>query len=377
LPNFIIVDITRIKQILTNLMGNSAKFTEEGAITLDVSIEQKILSLKVSDTGIGIAENNLDKVFNSFVQADGSTTRKFGGTGLGLSLCKELCEIMNGSIEVESVFGEGTSFTVKIPIELGQPTPEIVTNSLSSERIVYIDNDHNNLKSLKKMASELNISLSTYTPQDCLVALQEKTWDIILIDQLSIKNNILDILPKQTDAKIINIHRTLCNSFATNNLFHHHLARPFSHKHFISLLNAKTNTKIITSINEFDVTGGVKTKILIVEDNKSNQFLMKKVLQNKYDFDFANNGLEAVNAVKEHDYDIILMDILMPVMDGLQATEKIRTFNKEIPILALTANNLASDREKCINSGMNDFIVKPINRQFLIEKIEEFSNPLS
>ena len=104
---------------------------------------------------------------------------------------------------------------------------------------------------------------------------------------------------------------------------------------------------------------------------------MKKVLQNKYDFDFANNGLEAVNAVKEHDYDIILMDILMPVMDGLQATEKIRTFNKEIPILALTANNLASDREKCINSGMNDFIVKPINRQFLIEKIEEFSNPLS
>ncbi|MCM8537451.1 MAG: ATP-binding protein [Lentisphaeraceae bacterium] len=380
LEKHVICDITRLKQILTNLLGNAAKFTDNGFIRLNIDLDQDQknipprLSIQVSDSGIGVSKNNLEKIFDSFVQADGSTTRKFGGTGLGLSLCKELITLMDGSISAESEFGEGTTFKIEFPISFGAPLPELVAPyTLTEKRILYIDRSVDNQKQLSEIASSLGLSISVCSTNDPLKKITEQCWDIILIEQSSITNQNLKALKNCKDSKIINIHKVLSNSFSGDSTFHHHLSTPFSRKHFLSILSAKINSKVITSVNEFDVTGTEKTKILIAEDNKSNQFLLKKILQNKFDFEFANNGQEAVNMTKENSYDIILMDILMPIMDGHEATIEIRKFNLEIPILALTANNLVSDKEKCLKSGMNDYLTKPINRDQLIEKIKSFS----
>ena len=376
MSNWINADITRIKQILTNLLGNSAKFTGEGEIRIDVSISENYdsLTLKIIDTGIGISEENLSKIFDSFVQADGSTTRKFGGTGLGLSLCKELTELMDGEISVKSKLGAGTEFTVKVPIDKGAEIEPInVNEKIFEQKIIYIDKDQTRQKHMSRMLESLKIDCTICGLNQGREKLQNLQWDIVLVDQLTINNDLLKNLKSQSKAKIINVHKLLNNSFSHDAVFHHHLSRPFSHKHLHRILEAKINSKVITSVNEFSVISSDQKRILIAEDNKSNQFLLKKILKDFYEFDFAQNGQEAVDMLKTNSYDLILMDILMPIKDGHEATSEIRTFNQEIPILALTANNLENDRERCLASGMNDYIIKPVNRHLLIDKIEEYT----
>jgi len=256
IPVNVLGDVVRVKQILSNILSNAIKFTpKKGEISIVVSydVQSEHLFCSIKDNGIGISQENIEHIFSSFSQADSSTTRKFGGTGLGLSISKHLVELMDGSIGVDSVIDEGTTFTFDIRLEL-------------------LDED---LKSDESIEEEI----------------------------------------------------------------------------------------VFDSSN----------KILVVEDNKTNQMLLKMLLLDlDLSCDIADNGLEAFNKVQEKEYDIILMDENMPVMNGIEATKKIRELKIEVPIVAVTANALKGDREKFLDAGMNDYISKPIDNDEFIQVLRKY-----
>ncbi len=264
LPDTLVGDATRLTQILVNLVGNAVKFTQQGKITIDITnqgmAENKVqTAIKVSDTGIGIAEEKLNTIFERFQQAEASVTREYGGTGLGLSIVKELVQLQHGSLSVESQPGKGTSFTVIIPYQI------------STEQIGM-------------------------PPQAVEPA----------FDQESVFSNV---------------------------------------------------------------------SILVVEDNEINQSLIRHLFKNwNISFDMASNGSEAILMLQQKEYNLILMDIQMPVMDGYTATQEIRkTHGISTPIIAMTAHAFAGEREKCLSFGMNDYISKPIREEQLQKLIAQFT----
>lgn len=274
-PRFIEGDPARLRQILTNLIGNAMKFTEQGSVSLDVSSHHthdgSSLHFRVDDTGVGIAPDRLEMIFQKFTQADESTTRKFGGTGLGLSICQSLTYLMKGEIGVESMVGRGSSFWFTIPVQLADNTLPLTDD----------ENDETHLTQRDMDISNDETSLELPSP-----ALQEGTLHVLAVD-----------------------------------------------------------------------------------DNPVNLLFLRKLLK-KQGVDavqIANGGQEALNYAQENHYDIILMDCQMPDMDGFQTTQAIRLIDHHTttPIIAVTANAMKGDRDKCINAGMDDYISKPVQPQKL------------
>ncbi|MFO8061523.1 MAG: PAS domain S-box protein [bacterium] len=384
----LIGDSGRLRQVLVNLLGNAVKFTEEGSVNLIVtqlsSDEEKVrLEFSVEDTGIGIKEEKLEKIFETFSQAESGTTRKYGGTGLGLTISKKLVELMGGELTVESTEGEGSKF--RFDVEFRKDNENICYNELNNEmkeiKILAVDDNEINRKLLDVILSNWQIEDYTVTDdsEGVLDELKRENgrgnpYDIVLLDMQMPDRDGIDIAGSIKNSADVNPSVILMTSMLINSkeenissVIDDYITKPIKKEKLLSkilkLVNKAQNIKSITDNTTVPVCDTMNAyRILLVEDNITNQKVASMILKNMgHKVDVAANGAEALESFKSISYDLILMDVQMPVMDGYEASRRIRETGSNVPILAMTADVLKGTREKCINSGMNDYISKPVN----------------
>jgi len=386
------------------LISNAIKFTHQGEIKITVTLssldERKMwLACKVEDSGIGIEKEKLTTLFKRFTQADASTTREFGGTGLGLAIVKNLSTLMGGDVTVTSEVGKGSCFTSKVIVQSQQNnTPAEVTVDLSQSTILIIDNNDSHRQVVSKQLSLWGASIcAADSIKSALNDLQtvDKKINIAIIDATSLaqdSNSLALYFNSQQDfgeIKLIvmaSINEKTSLQLPATLTIDSYISRPATSKNLIDSLSMilsppeEGSNQPINS-NGHSQAGAIKDldaelNILLVEDNAINQKVACGVL-NKLgqSVDIANNGKEALDQLALNNYDLVLMDCQMPVMDGYQATEAIRQSNshfQNIYIIAMTANAMAGDREKCLACGMNDYLSKPIDVDILRKKIYGF-----
>jgi len=421
-------DPGRIRQILNNLTGNAIKFTEQGEIIITARlVEEKFfagadkgqltLHCSVSDTGIGIAEDKISKLFQSFTQVDASTTRKYGGTGLGLAICKQLCQLMNGDITVTSNFGQGSTFSFSVALEKSTQSAIVLPNvDISKVPMLVVDDNTTNRSVLKAQLEHWGAIV--YEADGGLSALTLLEKNVIDNNQADIKIAFFDMHMPQMDgaalakhvkasANLKAIKLVMMTSMATRGDatyfkslgFTAYFPKPaitkdlfktlslcLSKKHLISeeqpLITHHYLKEVEPEGKNIDNKDLSQCRLLLVEDNRINQEVARHILA---EFgitpDIAENGEEALallmaasNNKQNTPYNIILMDCQMPLMDGYQATTSIRqglagAENQTVTIIAMTANAMKGDREKCIASGMTDYLTKPIEPVRLKDKL--------
>jgi len=403
-PAELIGDPHRLRQVITNLMGNASKFTEEGEIELSLDVEQekgnKIkLHFKVRDTGIGISKNQLRNIFELFTQANESTTRKFGGTGLGLAISKRISELMGGDVWVESKKGQGSTFHFTGWFEKSNKIikQRPLKISIENKKILIVDNNQTNINICRQFMKPYNVNLFTLNKgRDTLDELikantNNDPYDLCILNiqlndingyTLGSKIRKLDIpaIPLLAISSNINKDAKKCQDAGFNG----YLPKPINRVKLLtmmeSLLNVsnKQDQKSIIIKTQHSIAESVKhsLNILLVEDNPVNQKLAIIMLKKAgYNVTLAENGKVAITTFTSQPdkFDIILMDIQMPELDGISATQKIRNKGFEtIPIVAMTANALQGDRERCINAGMNDYMTKPIKREKVFAMINKW-----
>jgi len=396
-------DPTRLRQILMNLVGNALKFTEEGEVVVQVHLEEKfdnqiLLRFSVTDTGIGLTPEGCRRLFQAFSQEDSSTTRKYGGTGLGLSISKKLTELMGGTIGVNSELGQGSCFwfTISLPIQLAPSSPiPTAPDTLKGVRICLIDDNASNRTLLRNYtnhwgmqnceAEDGSTSLSLLRE----IAQRGESCDVAIVDMTMSKMNGLQLAkaikadPLLSSMRLI-LMNPLVNKAESENVrragFAAHLTKPIRyhqlHQCLINVLNrAETLPPSIGKKEPELIRKGLSIPILLVDDNPVNQKVAVRMLKTLgYQVDVAANGLEAVEAVKQRPYAGIFMDCLMPEMDGFEATMAIRAQEgfSSLPIIAMTANTMEGDSEKCLAAGMDAFLSKPVKLQDLKAIIEKW-----
>ncbi len=394
-PTRILGDVTRLRQVLTNLVSNAVKFTDHGEIALRVAAENEsppLLHIQVQDSGIGIAPDQMHRLFHSFSQAEASTTRRYGGTGLGLAISKRLCEIMGGAIWVESRPGVGTTFhfTIAAP-----PAPDGLPASgppsaLAGRRILVVDDHASTRGMIRRILCDFGVNVSE----------ADSGWSAL--EQIETSGNF--------DAALIDLHMPGMDG---ESLVHrlsaeHSLARPR-----LVILVSLTDSSVRNRAAELglaacimkpvkraqlrntlgDIFPGVrftpqpaagddfaapraaplKLDLLLADDNLVGRRVTQAVLRRLgYDVDMAGNGLDVLAALEIRRYDVVLMDVYMPDMDGLETTQRIRAevaAERQPYIIALTASALAQDRERCLDAGMDDFLAKPVSINSLNEAL--------
>ncbi|MCM8533442.1 MAG: response regulator [Lentisphaeraceae bacterium] len=393
---FVLGDPTRIKQVITNLIGNAIKFTESGEIVTEVICQletEKFMELEINvrDTGIGIPEDKYEVIFAAFRQADGSTTRKFGGTGLGLNISRKIVECLDGDIKVTSEPGGGTCFTVSLTMEKCEVKETYNYTSeqeLADKKVLLVDDNETTLKILSRYCESFDMDVYVAMDSDQTSQLITKhEFDFYILDIMIPKKDGFEIL-KHIQNSIKNdavfIAATSDISAKTFNLikkndFHNYIFKPIrKHILFESLSRSKDDRGDGKAVGKTKVQleGSFKpAKILIAEDNKINQKLASKMMMKMgHTVEIAENGQEALDAVIAKDFDLVFMDMQMPVMDGIEATKEIRKQGYELPIIALTANAFDSDKKNCLESGMDDFTTKPLNRGIVQELILKYSS---
>lgn len=387
--------------MLINLTGNALKFTDKGKVTLRVALEPSesdLLSLRfsVSDTGIGVAKNKIQKLFEPFSQSDGSTTRKYGGTGLGLSISRKLTELMNGEIDATSVPGKGSTFwftTVLPALETAQVDmihqekgwDRLFEKTRGSSALILHSNEEEAISFMHYFQRMGIIAHVARNLESAETILQENSDISMLFSALEMPEGSglqnAEKLAKQGDISPSNI--TLLAPDAMGPPQGHgddfrFLACPARYRTSQNIISKIFNLSLETDGNQIGLTTALdhednlwrsELNILLVDDNLINRKVAIGIL-NKIGFtaDSATDGKEAVKAFTEGNYDIILMDCMMPGMDGYQATEKIRELEagtSHVPIIAMTANAMAGDREHCLESGMDDYVAKPIKKEIL------------
>ena len=382
-PCNIWIDEIRLKQILINLIGNAVKFTYQGEIELEVthqeiSKDKSIMKFFVRDTGIGIKNENQKKIFEAFSQEDNSTTRKYGGTGLGLPISNSLLYLMNSKLEMESnANGSVFFFEIKLKTQHCTKEKELVNNKIHNTLV--LEDNPNIGKVIARMLKSLNISTElTQNNKTFLEKITSKTpSDLIFLDYEFIGKKGLEKImhtPNAIDKPIIlmqNSHSDEMEFPNNNNIWT--VIKPINFQKLENILNKinnpiqeKIQTKIVKEKEVTIITENLR--ILIVEDNKINMLLartlVKKIIPNSTIYE-ATNGEEAVTVFEKYNPQIIIMDIQMPIMNGYEASLKIREHNKQCIIIALTAGAIKEEKEICIQSGMNDYITKPIDKAIL------------
>lgn len=384
LPDHYIGDAIRLKQVLLNLCSNAIKFTEKGVVVLEIKKIfhlNKIISLSFSvrDTGIGIAADKLDKIFESFSQAEVSTTRRFGGTGLGLAICHRLIKLMGGNLSVSSEVGKGSIFSFHV--ELGcqddnQNQKHGITNKgyhaiLVSKNMIFIDN-------IKKMFAAAGAELEVYMSEDTIehmaLLLNERDIDFVLLDCNSLENN--GILLAKKIKFFLGKKRTMVIGVTNfhiyeDKVFDWLLFKPIIFEMFDNLTKNHYETSGKKTANRLE-----GYRVLLVEDNPTNQLVAYDLLKNEHaKVDVVSSGEEAILAVKSVDplYHVVLMDIQMPDMDGYMATAAIRQIydEKQLPIIAMTANVSVEDWRLAVQAGMNVCLGKPFDVETLVTQIEK------
>lgn len=398
-PLVLVGDEGRLIQIMINLVGNAVKFTQVGEVVFKVEVEKQIesevtLHFSVEDSGIGIPVEKLEKIFDSFTQADGSTTRKFGGTGLGTSISKMLVELMGGKIWVESPNpnfawskdNPGTIFHFILPftIDKNQAHKELNNEKLKDLHALLVDDQKTNILLLKKTLHNWGIVTDeAYNMEEALQVLGENSnHDLVIVEPnvLAHKDKELVIKAKELVPEIKTILLIPENKLSSKKelrLFDKIIHKPVKHSTlFTSIydLFSQPETKIVEKPKESAKDNTTKN-ILLVEDNLINQKIAEKMLLRMGCVStIANNGQEAVDLLlgsKEY-FDLILMDVQMPVLNGLDATKVIRSKGINTPIIAMTANVLKGDREICLEAGMNDYIGKPVTMEDLSNLLQKW-----
>ncbi|TGK25173.1 response regulator [Leptospira stimsonii] len=392
-PNWIISDPYRLRQILMNLIGNSIKFTEKGKIVLNVEAEkfpnEKLrIIFRLEDTGIGIPEEKLELLFKAFSQVDSSTTRKYGGSGLGLTISKKLAELMKGEIIVKSQVDKGSEFTLSIiseKLDYKIPVGVLELHSKNLAKIAVVSIQDYVLKEQIKKFCERNgflVKLARNAKEVIRIISEEDRIGIFLTDLNLPDMNLPEILDELKTSTpnikltiILLMESELKNSYhlVTQGLFNRPgfkifmMFKPILLDELSKIFDKAFPTRIakLEEENEKEkkLSERIPLKILLVEDNVINQKIAIRLLSKLgYKVDTANNGVEALSSLKNQSYQLIFMDIQMPEMDGFEATQRIRKdFTDPNPIIvAMTANAMEGDKEKCIEAGMDAYIAKPI-----------------
>ena len=392
-PEGIISDPVRLRQIVINLVGNAIKFTQEGEVLLEVSVQRQHdernleLQFSVCDTGIGIPQAQIENVFESFTQADSSTTRKYGGTGLGLSICQRLIEMMGGRIWVESVPGEGSQFHFTVPVVVADDfarSRPYSSEQLEGLRVLAVDDNATNRRILADMLKSWGIKavMADSAAQAIeefreagkrrepfsliLTDLQMPTMDgLELVEQIrktagSRQPEVIVLTSGERPGNVkrcqeLNVAAFLMKPVKQSELLNEILASTGQHE--------VVKEPAVASEDPFPAQTP-PLKILVAEDGQSNRRLLEALLQKwGHQVRFAFNGLEVLSQLASDDFDVVLMDIEMPQMDGLEATRRIRRLSdgkRRVPIVALTAHAMAGDEQRCLAAGMDGYVCKPI-----------------
>lgn len=408
-PEALYGDIGRLRQVIINLVGNAIKFTEKGEVFVDIGLSQRTedevtLLVRVCDTGIGMSEDACEKVFAEFEQADTSTTRRYGGTGLGLTISSRLVEMMGGTIGVRSTPNQGSEFFFTVNVSIGDEfelkrMPVVVGGT----RVLVVDDNETNRLILKEMLHSWGMLPATCSaPEPALALLREQSekgtpFQLVLSDvqmpdtdgfmmaeqirnaEEAIRDIPIIMLTSATrvgdvkDRERLKIASCIMKPVTQSELFNC----------IIDVMGLSATNSIArqkTPSKSWPVTIKKKLNVLLAEDNKVNQRLAVSTLEKQgHHVDVANNGKEAVTMVANGTYDLVLMDVQMPIMDGLDATRAIRAKEQETGghqlIVAMTAHAMKGDRELCLESGMDDYLSKPIRINAFMAKIKSLTEP--
>ena len=404
IPAAIVGDVTRLRQIMLNLLSNAVKFTEAGEVVLTVNAKplpagRVELTFSVRDTGIGLSADEMSRLFQSFSQADSSTTRKYGGTGLGLAISKRLSELMGGHMWAES---EGPSkgstflFSIQVPIaELPAARQRDfvgVQPELQDKRVLVVDDNETNRRVLTLQTGKWGMKCrATGSPSEALSWLDgDEGFDLAILDMHMPEMDGI-ALARQMRERRAALPLVLFSSLGRREaggderLFDAYLAKPIRQSHLfdtlVGLLARDAAPRIVSAPDKSQLDPGQAARhplrILLAEDNVVNQKLALRLLQQMgYRADLASNGIEAIESVQRQAYDVVLMDVQMPEMDGLEASRQInaRWQPKDRPrIIAMTANAMQGDRDMCLAAGMDDYLTKPIRVERLVEALNQAS----
>ncbi len=403
-PNHLHGDMGRLRQVLVNLAGNAIKFTHQGEVNVNSSLElasdsEVVIRFAIEDTGIGIAKEKQSFLFHKFTQADTSTTREFGGTGLGLAISKQLAELMGGEIGVESIRDEGSIFwfTVKMGRQDRAAIDESEVERVKNARVLLVvanDEERESLREqLEPWASSLKVVSdgSSALSQIYAAKVAGTCFDLVIVDM---------IMPGMDGHSVVKVIRENKKLASMRLMF----LVPVGHKEEMQRdANLDVESCLIKPVRESDLFKGVaaaladrrpsssllkreakarfskrKGRILLVEDHAVNQMVTKEILKKiGLEADVAANGSEAVEAMQSQAYDLVLMDLQMPVMDGFEATRRIRedrvsATHQNVPIIAMTAKAQEKDKRQCFDVGMNDFISKPISLVKLVDLLDQW-----
>ncbi len=411
-PAWVQGDDSRLRQVLVNLVNNALKFTHAGEVVIRVSLanpdpwpmplpeNSQLLRFTVTDTGIGIPLEAVGKLFQPFTQVDASTTRKYGGTGLGLAICRQIVEMMGGKIGVTSQLGQGSCFWFEIPFLLGTPMeqPPTPAPGLLGKRVLLVDDNQTNLDISQYHLRHWGLEVMTAQNAQAAMELLETTAntstspDIALLDMqmpdvdgLTLSRQIRE-RQEENPFPLVMLTSLGQADVGTRAEFDAYLVKPVRPSRLYNTINtlltpqqAKANreTELPPVPPDLQTTSPQSLRILIAEDNITNQKVVLRQLHNLgYGADVVSNGAEAVVAWETVGYDLIFMDCQMPEMDGFEATQQIR--HKEqatathIPIIALTANAMPEDRQRCFDVGMDDYLSKPVRKPDLAKKLEQW-----
>lgn len=400
-------DPGRLRQILANLVSNAIKFTQAGEVAVHVTMESEdatsvVLRLSVRDTGIGIPKDKIGMLFEKFTQADTSTTRKYGGTGLGLAICKQLAELMEGEVSVGSEEGKGSefSFTVRLTKQAGGVKADaLMSADLHTVRVLVVDDNATSREILTTYLASWGMRPAETSDGPSALKMLVRAiesgdpFQIAILDmQMPIMDGEMLGLAIKADERLASIRLVMLTSLGIRGNPQHYidigfsacLTKPARHQELKRVLamalsdgrdsaphypqetvKRQTPEELLAQLSE------IKARILLVEDNITNQQVALGILKKLgLRADAVANGAEAVKALASLPYDLVLMDVQMPVMDGLEATRQIRSpqsvvLNPSIPVIAMTARAMQGDQEKCLAAGMNDYVSKPVNPQSL------------
>ena len=413
-PIQVMGDPLRLRQILINLTNNAIKFTNHGEVVITIGLKRPehcsalptqeddahvTVEFAVVDTGIGISERLLPRLFESFSQADGSTTRKYGGTGLGLTISKRLVEMMGGSLKVESELDKGSAFYFSIPFELPPDAKSqqfLPPSRFQDLHVLVVDDNKTSQKFLQDMLTSFSFHVTLASSGAEAILLLEQAaltvpFDLVLMDLIMPEIDGIET-SKQIRAheQLSRVPIIMMTAFGREEVMQQagksgingFLIKPVKEPLlFETIMNIFESRNADTaSDNNFSKNTEISinfghAKILLVEDNHMNQQLAAEILRlASADVETVNHGEEALRAIQQTHYDAILMDIQMPQMDGFEATRRIRDDARfqNIPIIAMTAHAMSGDREKCLEAGMNDYVTKPIVTEQLYDALSKW-----
>ena len=399
-PLFFIGDPLRLGQVLINLVGNAIKFTPMGEVVVRVALQEQkdqkaCLRFTVTDTGIGMGQEQLDKLFQEFTQGDSSTTRRFGGTGLGLSISKRIVELMGGEIGAESELGKGSTFTFTVNLDMQanqvRKTPLTLKN-LHERRVLVVDDSFSSREILRQELEDMDLRAGTADCGDA--ALEELVraaesgdpYDLVLMDWKMPGNNGIQVvrllrgcreLPYIPTVIMVTAYgREEIMEEAQAEGINHFLIKPVSpsllQNAIMDVFGQRAADEDSSGLpQELRIPSRFKgSRVLLAEDNEVNQLVAKELLESSgFSVDIADSGLVALSMAEQAEYVMVFMDIHMPEMDGIEAATRLRANGRYdlTPIIALTADSMVGDKEKSLAAGMNDHLPKPIDPYRLVE----------